>query len=517
MDTKNKHSLNVDALLRESMRTADKPDAALLQKVKFKLSMEENMQKKYEHVKSGGHIFTKVAMFIAATIALTVTVLGVGIYLGSFDHLRRIIGDDHADLLQPLGITMEATTLEVVTDSGIHVELVAVGVFDNIVDVYVTLEDLRGKRFANLPDEGFRIIQRLFSMEVGSFGGGTEILYRSDDGRILTFRSRTAFSQSVEGMRLQYSLIGIQYNMVDYFDLDVDIRLDDAVPQPSILFIANENPMLGGGGFPDEYYMQVAEKLQAEGVAVLQPHLHNISLGMEGINAYISSIGIIENRLHIQLHEPFPYRGTPWSNLWLRNVNHEMGSTRHLRFDFGIDSYGNAVSLGPIMSFDEAGVPTNRVSIYTEYVFELDLEQLSNYKLSGNFRNADEIMLLWLANFEVQNSGNIIVDELSLRLETCTLTGIRINPFFVNLLIEVDRTLFSTDLVRTLYRPEIIINTHNGAIHLNPADATLGGFEGLGERGINGFVYLFYPIGVDPLDINSIISIEIDGEIITIS
>jgi len=289
---------------------------------------------------------------------------------------------------------------KIVTENGFSAELIAVGVSDNIVDIYITLEDLIGNHLAaNRLDDNFIVRQMLTVVDshlmdspISMLGSGAEIIDRTDNS-VITMRSRYTFSHPILGLELSYRLIAIEYNITNLWDYDLGLDLTDIAPQLSTTFISAARPGIAWGGFDDDYMDLFIHKMQTEGVQILQPHVNEILLGLEGIDAFISGIGIIDGRLHIQLHEPFPYTGHRTATVGIRDNNGEFIDINHMNFNFAMDSYGNLVSVNNsgIRSFLSNEFET--LLYYTEFIFEVDLERLSSYSLIGNFSNADSIFL----------------------------------------------------------------------------------------------------------------------------
>ncbi|MCL2387148.1 MAG: hypothetical protein FWC89_06310 [Defluviitaleaceae bacterium] len=488
--------------------------------------------------------FTKVTIFIAVAVVLMVIIIGAGFHLGVFsggiDNPTEVI---QANIQHATGTAIGET----ITDSGIRAKIVAVNISDNTtVDIYLTLEDLTGDNFANLPEENVWPTPILNSQDFVSLHGVPEIMYRSNS--IWIVRSRTAFSrsggmvqhlledgnvtvaysedilgenESMEGMRLSFAFPVLRYNVAFYMRPDLDINLADVVMQPSIRFISESASFGMGHDMSREYSAQIGERLRTEGVDILQPHLHDISLGLEGIAAYISSIGIIDNKLHVQIHEPFPHIGRPWAWLDLRDADNAFVDM-HLFFEFSMDN-GNAVPITHTHMPLESRDTENTTSHYHEFIFDVDLEQLSNYTLTGEFSNADEVVINWSEQFTAKSFAHIIANDFSIPLETSAITEIRINPVLVHLVVETDQNVFGEDeeLIQTIHRPEVIIHTENGALHLNSPTVRICDLTHMqtpfSPFGTFSPVYISYLIGTDQLDLDTIVSIEVDGTLIMLS
>ena len=77
-----------------------------------------------------------IAIVIAACLVFSTAIVATGYYLSSFDRLREVIGDEHADTLTPVE-TMFTAAFSGFSDSGFRGELVAAGgVSGNVIDVF---------------------------------------------------------------------------------------------------------------------------------------------------------------------------------------------------------------------------------------------------------------------------------------------------------------------------------------------------------------------------------------------
>jgi hypothetical protein len=535
---------NIDNLLQNALKSSEKPDAELVKKVKYNLSKkeEENLKKP-----TAKRTFGRVAAILIASLIITSTVFAAGIYLGSFDRLRQTIGGEQAELLYPLEITNlpepiapEERISDPVTDStiidlneeeedifqdNIRVELVAISVIDHVVDIYVTLEDLAGNRLDGdfaaghivhpTGEEGQRI---------GGVSGSCQIISR--DNGVVTLRSRQFFTHSVAGMELMYALDGISYNRRRYSnrDIDIDFGTVSLSPQPHLQFVSDfDSISLGWVGGDDSRFRRLGvnehgdtigesyiagslgEQIQnTGGLPVLQPHLHDIEMGISGVNTTISSIGIIDNRLHIQSynHAPRNYVGLrdPYGN----QVN------ANLIFLFDIDSNGQPIPAPRQLYPNDYGC-----GLYFEKIFEIDLGRLSEYSLGITFSTSDRIQFRWHTYFEVErNEVQFTVDGLNVQLQRdeAVVTEIRVTPSLIHVMAECIGDGFETGSVGVVWPIEVVVHTANRAVQT----IQNGGINS--PNGTGTFIQnFFFDVIGNPLDLDDIISIEVDGERVEIA
>lgn len=440
-----------------------------------------------------------VGSIVAIIIAMLVIApaLAAGGYLGSFERFKTVIGEEQASLIQSLEISNVGE--EIITEDGIRVELVAIGIFDNVVDIYLTFEDMVGNRlddnfdaffFLNLATENFR----------GAVSShGDEIIDRTDG--VITLHSRQIFSQPVAEQELTFTLRHINYNVRQAFDYELNLDLAAATSVSTTQLVLDHDPFsIGVWGTDAE---KVRAVLSTTGITVLEPNLHNIDLGIEGIETLISAIGIIDGRLHIQLYEPSSCHNRNSSSIHILNPQGELVELA-LSVPFSIDEYGNFY-IGETYTH------------YRENIFIVDLDRLSEYSLFGHFHNSELIKLDWAVTFETENNGMyLVVDELSIEHGVSITREMRVNPFTLSIIneIAVDEPSLGTD-------PEIKIHTKNGIVTTTPKMASRGSSDELvrTETGIvsaTGVVDVVWVFAIDKdfLDLDSIISIEIAGEIV---
>ena len=332
---------------------------------------------------------------ISVFLAATVTVFAVGYNLGSFDRLREIIGEEKAEILQP--IEYSNVIGEFITDEGIRVELIAVGVFSNVVDFYFTLEDLVENRL----EGDIRISSSVFPVDDQWHGmaltNSAEVIDRTADG-IVTLHSRQVFMRPITGQKLQFNLHDISYN-IRYGEENIDFNFASLAPVTPTTWLWD--------------------------TPILPPNLHNIELELEGFEnnwSYsISSIGILDGRLHIQqFGESFSQPCVGSSHFYLVDSRGEyvfpyMSSRWPTSIlNFKIDENDN-------IQYDENPFGEGNHVRYREDIYEIELSQLSEYRLMSMFHTEDQIDLNWIATFEVDISDGLelVADELDIELKCC--------------------------------------------------------------------------------------------------
>lgn len=360
--------------------------------------------------------------------------------------------------------------IEVVTEDGIKIELVAIEAFDNVLDIYLNLKDLADNRFDGDVNVALFIGNR--SGDLGSATSPSEIIDRTDDG-VVTLHSRHILDRSIEGQDLYFTVERI------YYAVEVDLDLSVAMLDAPVLELTNRNDPFFWGEDSDKISISF-EKLRTTGLSVLEPHLHDMELGLEDVETLISSIGIIDEKLHIQLYE-YSSDVNP-SSIYLINSQGEWMSV-----SLGVGFYG------------EHG------GFYQESIFDIDVDLLSEYRMFGYFTVGGIIELAWNVAFEVENNEmHLVADRLHITYGEYIIREIRLNPFALLLIAESDMTIEPLSI-------EIRIITENGVVATafrSGFSSNQGGFIG---RSYTDFRQVYAFIDEDFLDLDSVISIEIGG------
>ena len=331
---------------------------------------------------------------IAATIAILATAsLAAANYFGSFDRLRGIIGDEQAEGLAPVGLTNETGAQitndgvlienkigSLLTEEGIKIEIVAVGVDSNTIDYYFTIEDLTGNRLEGdiwINATIFPNIEHI-PWNQGEYRGiQPEIIDRSEDG-VVTLRGREVFEHPVTGYELRFNLYDISYNLKSgEYELDIDLAsLENHTPAAMI-----------------------------EGTPVLPVGLHNIEFEIDGIvvdgwYSRLSSIGFIDGKLHVQqwlnaqIWDPPDYQlfrlvGPDGNDVIFQTDSNWYSSS------FTTDEYGSIIAYDKDASLEY-------LDVYREYIYQVNSTRLSEYKLIVEYLKGEQIDLrLWYTTFTI--------------------------------------------------------------------------------------------------------------------
>jgi len=318
-----------------------------------------------------------IIFIAAAVLALTTTTLAAAGYLGGFERLREIIGEERSEGLYPV----EKGNLigERLTDEGIKIEIVAVGVDSTVLDFYITLEDMVSNRL-----DGDIRVDALVDPIIEEGGWGMhaflpEVINRSDDG-IVTLWGREYFLEPVTGQKFQFNLYNIAYNIVSGDqEMDVDFTsLETYVPTDWIW----DTP-------------------------ILPSDLHNLELYVEGMEyswkTSISSIGIIDGKLHIQ-QKMNPGFWNPGYECMFGSIQFKLFDPSGKLVQYHVDPQQESVPFFSVNWRGDVAIGRDQYNStsYYEYIYDADMERISEYRLVADYYKADSIDLgLWSTVFEI--------------------------------------------------------------------------------------------------------------------
>jgi len=424
---------------------------------------------------------------IIVIFAMAATIFTMSYYYSSFDKLTDIIGDDLAESLQPLEIS--GVVRKNTIDAGFKIELVAVGVSSNIIDLYLTIEDLQSNRF----DGDFQLIAWVnqknepVPTSVTQF---SNIINRTDDG-VVTLHAREVFYEPITGQELELKLDSLSFNY-RYGELDVDFDMSTLEEHAPAAFLW--------------------------GTPILPPHMHDISIALDGFECAgfinISSIGLIDGKLHIQEEYDMTalYRWVdnkvklidPYGNI-IKPSRNTYDGTSSVSFRIGEQvNFYNDRGIDYVVDFP-----------YRENIFVVDPDRISEYRLAASFEANDHIDFTWSAKFEVTLDGSymdsLVADGLDIWTgeNSTTITEVQLTPY--SLIISglqgyhIDDSAVSDDAM---------LGFTNLQLGINMADGTVIGVKpgwSRFETDTRIFSQLRY-IDANFIDLDSVVSVTLNGE-----
>jgi len=362
---------------------------------------------------------TFVVLFAACFLLLSTAAVAAAqviINRSGIERLAEIIGEDEAAELQHLGIANfpeDACITDLipddiywvdsmVTDDGVRVELIAVGTGYDYIDIYLLLEDLTGNRFVY--EEWLRVDHYIrftdaCSWTVQSWSHGQfidyEIIGRDIDAGIVLLHSRLMRPRHhqdqthINPRNLTFNITTIRHSFESFDYQEVDINLAALITEPFLL-----RSTQGCGARDMVFYGEYFNVSPGEVEHILQPHTLDFQFEAEGYPMYISALGVKNNRLHIQIYTPGIYGRT---SIYLQRPCGEIiAYSGFIRFK--LDEDGNYENT---WAWEDGNTIWLGERHHTEYIFEVDTENLEGYRLLFSFSTVEIIGLNWVVSFEL--------------------------------------------------------------------------------------------------------------------
>lgn len=323
----------------------------------------------------------------------------------SFQALLSQVGDKIAQLLQPIELVSES--------SGIRMEVVAAMNDDSNAIAYITLQDMTGDRLAGVID--------LYQYGMSETGMSyTPTALYDEETRTATLRMFSYRGKNLNEKKVTLSLQSFLTGRKEWESVDIGFPLDTVQVAERTVWL--ENLGLGGGGNFDEIIIN-------GGLEILP--LDEMYIPIPGVDfAYISNIGLIDGRLHIQIH--WTEKGNVPANLddhgyvWLVGNDGQplLGDGSDVSVDFCVDAQG--VMRNTVYGAD--GLLRDGGTAYQEEVFVVD-SNLENYTLQGYFcTNKAYITGDWSVTFQLQAVKAFKQADCNIDIGTARIRKITVSP-----------------------------------------------------------------------------------------
>lgn len=430
--------------------------------------------------------FKRHMVTVATSIFLMLfTVAAAAATISGFKYLLSIIGEENTAVITPVEISDE--------DQGIKMEVVAAGRFDNILRVYVTLQDMTGERLGD--DVSLIEHFRLTGMErVGGMSSwGWKLIDYDEENNKATMLFELAGSSKLEGEELTLEINKILYNTKEYWNYKVtEADLSNVDRNPPI-FYAMMNQFLSTSNI---------NYIGEDVVLVLKEQSDKISFPQtEGFN--ICAMGVVDGKLHIKT----------------RNYENEDKDISYNLYFVDLKSpqkYENLINPEGIFRFnlDEKGDITKETDFpaYIEHIYDIDTDRLDEYELLAYIRESDAIEGDWEVSFNSEDSGEILKTECNLDMDNATVEYVAINPFGG---IRIEGTI--DDHVKIPVMFVVKINMSDGEV----IPSSISTYEYSGDRTgnsdaktVNKFEAFYETEKL--VDLNSVVSLEINGKMVDI-
>jgi len=284
-----------------------------------------------------------------------------------------------------------------ITEDGVRVELIAVGTGYEYIDMYLLLEDMVGDRFVHdhwiIANHYIKLTDAPM-LEAWARGRVVDmrIIDRDVDAGIVLLHSRLTrprhhqYNPDLNPRNLTLNIFNIAHNSTSYgrqvVDVDMPALITESPPLRNI-----ENHRL--------YVSAPTWNTLDDSSYILEPHTTNYRFEIEGLPVYISAIGVIDGRLHIQTYSP----GS--GNFRISHLLKPCGVQvfEYGAFFFGLDAVGDFTANFSIS--EEGHMVSHGRGRYVEHIFEIDLGSLEDVSIIGNFNTLDMINLNWVVDFEL--------------------------------------------------------------------------------------------------------------------
>jgi hypothetical protein len=445
--------------------------------------IEKNKVKKSPSFKR--HLVTAAALLML----LTFTFAAAAATISGFKYLVSIIGEENAGVVSPVELSDE--------DRGIKMEVVASGRFDNMLKIYVTLQDLTGERLADdiklspYSLDGIDRIKKVNGIGGSSVRGWDRIDYDEQNHKATLLYEYNS-SDKLEGEELTLKIDKILYNTKEYWNYKVtEADLSKADRNPHIFYASMEQFLSTSniGILEESIFKNYAAE---DAIPILKEQADKISFPQtEGFN--ICAVGVVDGKLHIQTQNfEIENKDTNYNIYFVDLKNpqpyHDLKNPEGI-FRFDLDEDGNITK--------ETDFPA-----YEEYVFDIDTDRLEEYELLAYIRESDAIKGEWEVKFSSEDSGEILKTQINKDVDGIRVDSASVNPFGG---IRIEGTVDNHVKIPVMFN--VKINTSRGEMI-----TTFSSYDYLGDRTENSeYNFEAFYETEKPVDLNSVISIEING------
>ena len=342
----------------------------------------------------------KPKLVLATVLVCIMTSTVIAINIPAFQKLLEKIEPDVIEFIEPIE--------KVYINKGIKMEVVAASRYGNMVKAYITVQDLESNRIGR----DFQLLD-YYSIESINDSNSARSRYSwsmidyDKENNMITILVEAEQDTKFEEEDLIFRADNIFYDNKQYEDYGTGIDLSKVEQNPSY---TNSNVKEFAAGSYGDLYSD--EDL----IPILKPKVKNIKFPKIK-TSMISNIGIINKKLHVQLwrDENFAGQGV---NIYLANSKGDAIEPDTEIF-FGVNKYGEPISN-----------PKN--TPYIEYIFDVDIDKLSEYELLAYFSTREQIEGPWKISFTAEK-GKILEQSCNIDLGDIKIEKISINPFAINL------------------------------------------------------------------------------------
>lgn len=329
-----------------------------------------------------------IVLIPAATVA--------AIAYSSYNKLLEDIPPEYSEYLEPVEAPYE--------QDGIRMELVAYTYSGNTLIAYINLEDTEG--LGRITEELMGHMD-FFSVS-GSTGYSWSVANYDEEAGILTYKLEAELAGAD---KLTVSINDLYYAPVTYTQHDTGINLSEAYDIETQVAEVNASAFGLYKGVDAEYDIPEIDELST----LLAPGIMDIKI--PGISCFkITNMGILDEKLHIQV----------WIDL------SESASYFEIYLQ---DSDGNIIEPSFSSGYShESGEYWEMGNCYWDYEFEVDLDNLSKYKLLTDATESPKLEGQWEVTIPIEeDEANKKTVECSFNLDGFEAERAVLTPFGLTL------------------------------------------------------------------------------------
>lgn len=396
--------------------------------------------------------------FILCVIILVFGISGTVLAVSGID-FRELIGQ-----MRPSYSNMEEVAGDSSVDQDLRLEVIGSGYSSNHAEIFIQVEDLSGSRSL----EDCSLMGYSFLPVADSGGGESGLTYydAATNTAMMKVVLHTGGQFDKEGITLVVTEIA--YNQREKLNQLMPLNLSTINKAPDTIQISTDEAQF------------IALKPQSAMIEF--PEFEFLSL---------SNIGIVDNKLHVQLKRDLTKNVLNGSNVYLQKEGEGGASFKETDFiSFYLDENGHP-------SFEQSGE-----TLYTDYIFDVPDEGLDNYQLYINFEATDLIKGNWELHVQQENIMSPIEMACNERVGGYKIENITIHSFG----IIIDGT-FSEDVTHPFEDlPVYVVCNNKKIIAYNRSYGSYGN-----ESGIFHATWQ-----TKELDLANVTAIIIDGHTIAI-
>jgi hypothetical protein len=403
--------MNEETRIRYAFERVHVSAENVMEGVRNKMKEERRMEKE----KARGLRF-RLVVPMAAALIMVFSVTAV-LAFGGYDWLtnRQARFDEFVERHNPAFAAVIEPVMGYAEDNGIRVTVYGAQIYSRQAIVYFSVQDVSGTGQLTEASPVFSTM-RLFNNPTipsemlwfsANLGYWNEINFLEYDEENNKFYFEARQSLGTDEMVLEFTEIALRATIIE--NRPVGVNLADAAVVDGIYMSGRENSVaLSGSGsqMSSSPMVEITRKTLEVGRYAEFPH--------EGGEQWISNIGIIDGRLHVQTEAR--YTQTISSRL--------VGTVRSLAL---IDDDGKMIIPSLLFRAHITNIDNSSSNII-EYIFDVDIDDLSRYTLVYDGQIIEGITGNWRVDIDLDEVGESIVVAIDIRLRNHHYTRVFISP-----------------------------------------------------------------------------------------